>query len=120
VLKDGPSSYRKEAEAKLVVMQDRVSAYNTWFRDSFGVPADETRAGFDGATVSVVGPQPGEAEPKAVYAPIARARIKMTQDTYFEIRGQVAEGEDFAGRVKAIATGFASGDLKTLRQGVAF
>ena len=120
VLKDGTGSSRQEAEAKLVVMQDRVGAYNTWFRDSFGVLADETRAGFDGGTVSVVGPQPGEGEPKAVYAPIEGSRIRMTQDTYFEIRGQVAAGEDFAGRVKAIATSFAFGDLKNLRQGVAF
>ena len=44
----------------------------------------------------------------------------MTQDIYFEIDGQVAEGEDFAGRVKAIATAFAFGDLTTLRQGVSF
>jgi hypothetical protein len=120
VLKDGTGSSRQEAEAKLVVMQDRIGAYNTWFRDSFGVLADETRAGFDGGTVSVVGPQPGEGEPKAVYAPIEGSRIRMTQDTYFEIRGQVAAGEDFAGRVKAIATSFAFGDLKNLRQGVAF
>lgn len=120
VLKDGTGTSRQEAEAKLVVMQDRIGAYNTWFRDSFGVLADETRAGFDGGTVSVVGPQPGEGEPKAVYAPIEGSRIRMTQDTYFEIRGQVAAGEDFAGRVKAIATSFAFGDLKNLRQGVDF
>lgn len=120
VLQNGPGSYKAEAEAKLLVMQDRIAAYNTWFRDSFGVVADETRAGFDGGVVAVVGPQPGEAEPKAVYAPIQGSRIRMTQDVYFEIRGQVAKGEDFAGRVKAIATSFAFGDLKTLRQGVAF
>lgn len=120
VLKNGQGSSKADAEAKLAVMQDRIAAYNTWFRDSFGVLADETRAGFDGGAVSVVGPQPGEAEPKAVYAPIQGARIRMTQDDYFEIEGQVREGEDFAGRVKAIATSFAFGDLKTLRQGVAF
>jgi hypothetical protein len=120
VLKDGSGSSKAEAEAKLAVMQDRIAAYNTWFRDSFGVLADETRAGFDDATISVIGPQPGEAEPKAVYAPIQGARIRMTQDSYFEIKGQVPEGEDFAGRVKAIATTFAFGDLKTLQQGVSF
>lgn len=120
VLKTGQGSLKADAEAKLAVMQDRIAAYNTWFRDSFGVLADETRAGFDGGMVSVIGPQPGEAEPKAVYAPIRGARIRMTQDIYFEIRGQVAEGEDFVGRVRAIATSFAFGDLKTLRQGVAF
>lgn len=120
ILKNGQGSSRAEAEAKLAVMQDRIAAYDTWFRDSFGVLADETRVGFDGGVVSVIGPQPAEAEPKAVYAPIQGARIRMTQDDYFEIRGQVAEGEDFAGRVKAIATSFAFGDLKTLRQGVSF
>ena len=67
--------------------------------------------------VAVVGPQPGAAEPKAVYAGVQGAQIRLTQDSYFEIRGQVAEGEDFAGRVKAIATSFAFGDLTTLRQG---
>ena len=120
VLKNGPASYKAEAEAKFAVMQDRIAAYNTWFRDTFGVLADETRAGFDGGTVSVVGPQPGEAEPKAVYASIQGASIRMTQDAYFEITGQVAEGEDFPGRVKAIATTFAFGDLTALRQGVNF
>ena len=120
VLKTGSGTEKAEAEAKLVVMQDRIAAYNTWFRDSFGVPADETRAGFAGGTVSVVGPQPGAAGPKAVYAGIQGARIRLTQDSYFEIRGQVAAGEDFAGRVKAIATSFAFGDLKSLRQEVGF
>jgi hypothetical protein len=120
VLRDGPGSYKQEAEAKYVVMQERIAAYNTWFRDSFGVLADESRAGFDAGTISVVGPVPGEADPKAVYAPIKGARIRTTQDTYFEVRGQVAKGEDFAGRVKAIATTFAYGDLANLRQGVEF
>ena len=120
VLKDGQGSAKVEAEAKFAVMQDRIAAYNTWFRDSFGVVADETRAGFDGGTISVVGPVPGEAGPKAVYAPIQGSRIRMTQDSYFEIMGQVPEGEDFAGQVKAIATAFAFGDLKNLHQGVAF
>jgi hypothetical protein len=120
VLKDGPETYKTESEATYIVMQDRIAAYNTWFRDSFGVLADETRAGFAESTVSVIGPQPGEAEPKATYAPIQGARIRMTQDVYFEIDRQVAEGEDFAGRVKAIATAFAFGDLTKLRQGVSF
>lgn len=120
VLKDGTGSAKADAEAKFVVMQDRIAAYNTWFRDSFGVLADETRAGFPGGTVSLVGPQPGEADPKASYAPIRGARIRMTQDVYFELRGQAPEGEDFAARVKAIATSFAFGDLANLRQGVQF
>jgi hypothetical protein len=120
VLKDGPGSYKDQAEADFAAMQERIAAYNTWFRDTFGVLADETRAGFDDASVSVVGPQPGAAEPKAIYAPIKGSRIRMTQDVYFEIEGQVPEGEDFVGRVKAIATAFAFGDLTTLRQGVSF
>lgn len=119
-LKSGTGADKAESEAKYAVMQERVAAYDTWFRDSFGVLADETRAGFDGGAVSVVGPQPGEAEPKAVYARIQGSRIRMTQDRYFEIMGQAAEGEDFAGRVRAIARSFAFGDLKTLRQGVGF
>lgn len=119
VLANGPASYKAKAEADFAAMQDSIAAYNTWFRDSFGVLADETRAGF-GGTISVVGPQPGEADPKAVYAPIQGSRIRMTQDAYVEIRGQVAEGEDFSARVKAIATSFAFGDLANLRQGVQF
>lgn len=119
-LKSGTGSAKADAEAKLAALQDRVSAYNTWFRDSFGVVADGTRAGFDGGTVSVVGPTPAGSEGKAAFARIQGARIRMTQDSYFEIKGQVAEGEDFAGRVKAIATSFAFGDLKTLQQGVSF
>jgi hypothetical protein len=120
VLTTGQGTSKADAEAKYVVIQDRIAAYNTWFRDSFGIVSDQTRAGFDGGSLSVVGPQPGEAEPKAVYAPIQGSRIRMTQDSYFEIRGQVSEGESFAGRVMAITTSFASGDLKSLRQGVAF
>ncbi|RYI25329.1 MAG: hypothetical protein EON48_06935 [Acetobacteraceae bacterium] len=119
-LKSGTASEKAEAEAQIAAQQDRTAAYNTWFRDSFGVAADETRAGLEGSSIAVVGQQPGEAEPKAVYAPIQGSRIRMTQDSYFEIQGQVAEGEGFAGRVMAIATSFASGDLTTLRQGVAF
>jgi hypothetical protein len=119
-LKDATGADKTEAEAKLAQMQEQTTAYNTWFRDSFGVLADATRAGFDNSTLAVIGPQPQETDPKAVYAPLEAARIRMTQGTYFEIAGQVAEGEDFAGRVKAIAASFAFGDLTYLRQGVAF
>jgi hypothetical protein len=119
VLTNGSASYKAEAEANFAAMQERIAAYNTWFRDSFGVLADATLAGF-GGTISVVGPQPGAADPKAVYAPIQGSRIRLTQDAYFEIRGQVPEGEDFAGRVRAIATAFAFGDLAYIRQGVKF
>lgn len=120
VLRDGPGSYKEEAEAKLVLMEEGIAAWNIWFRDSFGVLADETRAGFDRGMVSVVGPLPGEADPRAIYAPIEGARIRMTQDKYFEIQGQSAKAESFAGRVEAIATSFAFGDLNYLRQGVSF
>ncbi|MES2915772.1 MAG: hypothetical protein V4753_11690 [Pseudomonadota bacterium] len=120
VLRDGTGTAKAEAEAKLVLMEDAIAAWNTWFRDSFGVLADDTRAGFDRGMVSVVGPLPGEADPRAVYAPIEGARIRMTQDKYFEIRGQSAKADSFAGRVEAIATSFAFGDLTYLRQGVPF
>lgn len=119
-LRNGPESYKAEGEAKLAAMNEASAAYDIWFRDSFGVLAQQTRAGFDAGSISVVGPVPGEADPKAVYAPIQGARIRLTRDTYFEIRGQVPEGEDFAAKVKAIATAFAFGDLSYLRQGVKF
>jgi hypothetical protein len=119
-LTNGPDSTRAESEAKLVAMTERIAAYDIWFRDTFGVLASDTRAGFDEGTISVVGPVPGEADPKAVYAPIQGAKIRTTQDVYFEVRGQVPEGEDFAARVKAIATTFAFGDLGYLRQGARF
>ena len=44
----------------------------------------------------------------------------MTQDDFFEIKGQIAAGEGFAARVMTIARSFAFGDLATLRQGVKF
>jgi hypothetical protein len=107
--------------AETLAAHERASAaYNTWFRDSFGVLAEGTQAGFVGGTISVVGPVPGAAEPKAVFAPIQGARIRMTHDKYLEIQGQVPVAESFAGRVTAIATTFAFGDLTYLRQGVGF
>ena len=120
VLNGGSGSMKEDAEAKFALMQEGIAAWNSWFRDSFGIAADETRAGFDAGMVSVVGPVPGEGQPKAVYAPVEGARIRMTQDQYFEIRGQSPATESFAGRVEAIATRFAFGDLKFLRQGVSF
>ncbi len=120
VLNDGSGATSEEAEARIAQTQDRIAAWNTWFRDSFGIIADETRAGFDAGMVSVVGPMPADGQPKAVYAPIEGAQIRMTQGQYFEIRGQSPPSETFAGRVEAIATRFAFGDLKFLRQGVSF
>jgi hypothetical protein len=111
---------RSQAEAELAAILDRAVAYDVWFRDSFGVLAGQSRVGFDQGTLSVIGPLPGAAAAKAPFAAIEGARIRTTQDQYFEITGQVADGQDFAARVRAIATDFAFGDLATLRQGVNF
>jgi hypothetical protein len=108
------------SDVQLAEVAARAQAYDQWFRDSFGVPAAASRAGYDAGTMSVIGPVPGEADLRAVYAPIQGAKIRMTQDRFFEIAGQVAQGEDFASRVRAIATSFAFGDLANLRQGVEF
>lgn len=109
-----------EAETRLAGLRATADAYDIWFRDSFGVKARESRVGFDAGTLSIIGPIPREAEPKAIYAPISGSKIRTTQDEFFEIAGQVAQGDDFAARVTAIATTFAFGDLATLRQGVDF
>jgi hypothetical protein len=105
---------------KLAAIRENAAAYDIWFRDSFGVLAGESRVGFDKGMVSVIGPLPEAVGQKALYAAIAGARIRTTQDQYFEITGQVAKGQDFAARVTAIATDFAYGDLANLRQGVDF
>jgi hypothetical protein len=97
-----------------------VEDYARWLRDSFGLDARSARAGFDAGMVSVIGPVPAAAEARAVYATLTAARLRATQDTFFEIEGQVAQGEDFASRVRAIATSFAFGDLTNLQQGVEF
>jgi hypothetical protein len=101
-----------------------VQAYGQWFVDTFGVPAATSRAGFDKGTVALVGPIPGDGDPdltlKAVFAGINGSKIRTTQDAFFEIPGQVPAGEDFAARVKAIATAFAFGDLANIRQGAEF
>ena len=113
-----------EAQARLSAQELAASAYRQWFVDAFGIAAGPSRTGFDWGTVSLVGPVPGRAEPaltpKASFAAIAGSKIRTTQDTFFEIQGQVAEGEGFAARVKAIATTFAFGNLATLRQGAQF
>lgn len=105
------------AAASLEEHDVAVEAYGLWFRDTFGVLAEPSRAGFDFGTISVVGPVPDPNEPLAVFAPIAESKVRTTQDSFFEIAGQVAEGEDFAARVRAIATSFAFDDLSNLRQG---
>jgi hypothetical protein len=97
-----------------------VEGYARWLLDSFGIEAVAMRAGFDRGSLSVVGPVPASVETMAVYAPISGSRILTTRDSFFEIAGQVPAGEDFAARVKAIATTFAFGDLANLRQGADF
>ena len=111
---------RQDAEARLAALRVAADAYDVWFRDSFGVMAGQSRVGFDAGTLSVIGPVPSGAAPKAAYDPIAGARIRTTQDQFFEIKGQVATGQDFTARVRAIATDFAFGNLATLSQGVDF
>ena len=108
------------ADAQLAGILANAAAYDRWFQDSFGIKAGESRAGFDAGTISVVGPVPGPEEPKAIYAPVEGSDIRTTKDDFFEIRGQIAQGEGFAARAKAIATSFAFGDLATLRQGGAY
>lgn len=108
------------ARASAAAPAAAAAAHDRWFRDSFGVSPGQGRIGFDRGMVSVIGPLPGPATPRAIYAPIAGAEIRTTKDRHFEIRGQVPAGQDYAARVIAIATGFAFGDLANLRQGVAF
>lgn len=109
-----------EVAAGLAELAAAEAGYDIWFRDQFGVGAAESRIGWDAGTIALVGPVPDRADPKPVFAPIRGARIRLTQDKFFEISGQGTAGADFASRVRAIATVFAFGDLKTLRQGVAF
>jgi hypothetical protein len=113
-----------DAVAKTATRAAAVLAYDQWFLDTFGVSAATSRAGFDQGTVALVGPVPGgegpDLTPKAVFAGITGSKIRTTRDEFFEISGQVPAGEDFAARVKAIATAFAFGDLGNLRQGAEF
>jgi len=107
-------------DADAAMVAEAAADYDIWFRDSFGVTASASRVGFVAGTVAVIGPSPGPAGPKASYAEITGAEIRTTQDRYFEIVGQVAEGQDYGSRVMALATEFAFGDLSILRQGVSF
>jgi hypothetical protein len=109
-----------EASRQRVEKDAAVEAYARWLRDSFGIDAATMRAGFDRGSLSVVGPVPTGSETMAVYAPISGSRILTSRDSFFEIAGQVPAGEDFAARVKAIATTFAFGNLANLRQGADF
>ncbi len=98
----------------------RADAYDIWFRDTFDVLAGESRLGFAEGAVTLIGPVPSGAAQKAVYRSIKGARVRTTQGPFFEIKGQVAAGQDFAARVLTIATGFAFGDLARLHQGGTF
>ena len=95
----------------------RAEVYDTWFRDSFGLRAGESRVGYDQGVISVIGPIPSGEAPKAAWVTIDGAEIRTTHDRFLDIDGQIAPGEDFAGRVIAIVTGFARGDLEQLRIG---
>lgn len=97
-----------------------VAAYDTWFRDSFGVTASASRIGFDLGSVALVGPVPGEGQQKAKHATLAGSKVRVTQDRFFEVSGQGPASESFPLRVRAIATSFAFGDLGYLRQRVRF
>lgn len=109
-----------EAERRLAAVLDTAARYDTWFQDSFGVKAGDSRIGYDAGTISLVGPVPDNGAPRAAAVSVRGSKVRMTQDTFLEIAGQVPEGEDFAARVRAIATAFAFGDLSNLRQGAQF
>jgi hypothetical protein len=112
------------ASDRLAAHEEAVAAYGQWFKDTFGVAAGSSRIGFDRGTASLIGPLPGGEDPaltpKATFGRIDGAKIRTTKDAFFEIPGQMPAGEDFASRVKAIATAFAFGDLANLRQGADF
>lgn len=105
------------AEAGIDEILARAEAYDIWFRDSFGVLAGESRVGYDRGRMSLIGPVPAGDAPGPVWAAIDGSEIRTTHDRFLDIDGQVAQGEDFAGRVVAIVTGFALGDLERLRLG---
>jgi len=110
-----------ESDVNLVAQHaEAVAAYDIWFRDSFGVRASDSRIGYAAGSVAVVGPVLDAAGAKVSFAPILGADVRTTQNSYFEIVGQVAAGQDYGSRVMALATGFAFGDLSILHQGVGF
>jgi hypothetical protein len=98
----------------------QVQAYDLWFRDRFGLTASDSRVGFDSGAVSVIGQVPATVDRLALHASIAGGSVRMTEDKYLEIRGQVAEDATFVRRATALATRFAFGKLEYLRQGVDF
>ncbi len=110
-----------EADESLGRIATRVAAYERWFHESFGVSASDTLAGnWKGGTVAVAGPVPTDPAARAVWHPVKDGPALITTDAYVEYPALKAEGADFASRVVAIATAFAWGDLKNIKQGVEF
>lgn len=107
-------------QASLDTALGLADAYDTWFWDTFGIRAGESRIGYDKGTLSLVGPVPVGESPKPAWVSIKGAKLRTTHDQFLDIEGQVATGQDFASRVIAIATRFAFGDLERLRQGGTF
>jgi hypothetical protein len=110
-----------EAEETLGKIAASNAAYDAWFRRSFGVSANETMAGnWYGGSIAVVGPVLGDGQERVVWQPVKNGRARITFDTYVDYPALAAEGADFTSRVVAIATSFAWGDLKNLKQEVNF
>ncbi|MEZ5796396.1 MAG: hypothetical protein R3D63_02150 [Paracoccaceae bacterium] len=111
----------EEAQETLDLMAAQMQAYEEWFRQSFGQGAAETMAGdwYEGG-IAVVGPVPAEAAGRARWNKLDGATARITADTYVEYAGLAEQGTDFKARVMAVATAFAWGDLKNIRQGVEF
>lgn len=107
---------QEEADESLTRLARQNAAWDTWFRSSFGVSANETMAGnWDGGTIAAVGPLPPTPEGKAAYTKVSGGLARITVDTYVEYPALKKDGADFASRVVAIATAFAGGDLETLK-----
>lgn len=112
---------QEEADATLAEIAAATTAYDRWFRASFGVKATETLTGnWRDGTIAVAGPVPADPAARAKYTPVAEAAARITTDTYVEYPALKAKGEDFATRVVAIATAFAGGDLKSIQPEVSF
>lgn len=102
-----------ETEAKIA---GNVAAWEALFGQMFGQSAQETLAGgWQGGTLAVAGPLPATPEGRAVYAPIAGAKVRLTVGQYVETAAMARAGQGFAARVEAIVTAFAWDDLENLR-----
>lgn len=110
----------EEAAEKIAAFAKAASDWDQTFRAAFGTGANETLSGgWVGGTIAMVGPLPAMPDARAVYAPVKGAVLRVTVDQYVEFEGQSPE-QGFDARVKAVATAFAWGNLKNLRQGVAW